>query len=78
MSERSMFTYLYVLDFLIGFHKHEDRLPTLDEIKDHFGWKSQNSAHLHMLRLERKGFIEKRGRHWRFARAALANTERKT
>lgn len=78
MSEKQRLICLRVLDFLSGFHKREDRLPTMNEIKEHFGWRSQNSAHLHMRRLERKGYIEKRGSHWRFARAALANTERKT
>lgn len=78
MSEKPIQVHLRVLDFMKGFHEREDRLPTMDEIKEHFEWRSQNSAHCHLMRLERKGLIEKRGSHYRFARAALANTERKT
>ena len=59
-----------VLGFLRQFHALEDRLPTLDEIARQFGWASANAAKVHMQALERKGWLDKRGCRWRFARPA--------
>ena len=59
-----------VLGYLRQFHADEDRLPTMDEIARQFGWASATAALDHMRGLERKGWLEKRGCRWRFARPA--------
>ena len=59
-----------VLGYLRQFHAEEDRLPTMDEIARQFGWASANAATVHMQALERKGWLDKRGCRWRFARPA--------
>ena len=70
--------YLQVFAFLQQFHANEDRLPTMLEICDQFGWASANSAHVHMRRLEQYRYIEKRGVHWRFRRITTSAAERIT
>ena len=59
-----------VLGYLRQFHADEDRLPTMDEIARQFGWASATAALDHMRGLERKGWLDKRGCRWRFARPA--------
>ena len=59
-----------VLGYLRQFHAEEDRLPTMDEIARQFGWASSTAALDHMRGLERKGWLDKRGCRWRFARPA--------
>lgn len=57
-----------VLSFMRRFHQRYDRIPTTREITEHFDWASQTAAVHHLKALERKGAIEKAGRHYRFAR----------
>lgn len=58
-----------VLDFMRQFLAAEDRMPTMAEIAERFGWYSANAANEHVLRLGQKGWLEKRGIHWRFPRS---------
>ena len=62
-----------VLGYLRQFHAEEDRLPTMDEVARQFGWASANAATVHMQALERKGWLDKRGCRWRFARPVLSD-----
>ena len=62
-----------VLGYLRQFHADEDRLPTMDEIARQFGWASSTAALDHMRGLERKGWLDKRGCRWRFARPVLSD-----
>lgn len=57
-----------VMGFLFDFLSTEDRLPTRAEIALAFGWRSPTGADDHLKALVRRGFIEKRGTHYRFAR----------
>ena len=47
-----------ILDFVISFMKSNAFPPTRQEIADHFGFRSSNGAHEHLLALERKGLIQ--------------------
>ena len=57
-----------VMRFLFEFLSIEDRFPTRAEIAQAFGWRSPSAADDHMQALARRGFLEKRGPHFRFAR----------
>lgn len=46
-----------VLKFIIRFRAEKGWPPTRKEISAHFGFKSVNSAELHLKVLKRKGFI---------------------
>lgn len=46
-----------VLAFIKSEIKQHGRPPTLQEMAEHFGWKSHNSAYEHLLNLERKGAV---------------------
>jgi len=43
-----------ILDFVISFMKSNAFPPTRQEIADHFGFRSSNGAHEHLLALEKK------------------------
>lgn len=58
---------LAILQFIWKFYEEEDRLPSCKEIAVEFEFYSVNSAHAHLVALEKKGFIEKRaegGKKW--------------
>ena len=63
-----------VLNYMMGFQAHEDRMPTSRELTAQFGWSSQTAAMTHLRALERKGELERRidpnvnRMWWRFAR----------
>lgn len=58
-----------VFEFLKSFFLQNDQLPPCHVIRAHFGWASENSAHEHLLRLERHGLIEKNSLgKWKFVR----------
>lgn len=53
-----------VLSFIANKSAEEGMPPTVAEITEHFGWSSQNSAHLHIDALVRKGWLlRKRGKN---------------
>ena len=58
-----------VLDFAQKFFRENDQLPPEASIAKQFGWSSANSAHEILMRLERRGAIERNAvGKWRFSR----------
>ncbi len=57
LTERQTDVLLYVID------EAEDTgfMPTLDQIKENFGWSSQNAAADHVNKLIDKGWLRRRG-----------------
>ena len=49
-----------VLDYL----KDNQSAPTLDRVREYFGWRSINAAAVHMHALARKGYISKNKGRW--------------
>lgn len=47
-----------VLDFMREFFRENDQLPPTKVISSHFGWKSANSAQLHVEQLVRLRRLE--------------------
>lgn len=57
-----------VMGFMFAFLAEEDRMPNRRDICNHFGWRSLNAADAHIKFLVNKGFLERRGSEYRFAR----------
>jgi SOS-response transcriptional repressor LexA len=50
------------LNFIRAYIRENGMSPSIQEIASGMGWKSPNSAHLHLKALQRKGYLEmKRG-----------------
>lgn len=58
-----------VMAFMRSYFAENDQLPPPEALRDHFGWKSENSVTEIRKTLERKGWIERNaaGKH-RFTR----------
>lgn len=65
-GQKKMFV---VLAFMREFFEENDTLPPCHIVAAHFGFASNNAAHVHMKALEKHGFIEPNvlGK-WRFVR----------
>jgi SOS-response transcriptional repressor LexA len=60
---------LEVLEYLQRFFAENDQLPPIARIAAEFGWGSAQSAHEHMHKLARWGYIEPNAvGKWRFVR----------
>lgn len=58
-----------VLDYMVAFFVVNDALPTFPQIARAFGYASNNAASDHVLRLAKKGFLEKNeSGNYRFSR----------
>jgi len=48
---------------VLAFYQNRQRetgfVPTLQEVADHFGFKSPNSVRQHLLLIEKKGFVHR-------------------
>ena len=56
-----------VLLYMWRFYLAEDQLPSIYVMRDDFGWKSGNTSQTTVMRLHRKGYIEKnRCNKWKF------------
>lgn len=49
-----------VLDFMIRGLIADQRIPTVEEIKNHFNYGSANAVSCHIRNLLRKGYLERR------------------
>lgn len=49
----------HVLDYLHVFLALNDCLPPASHIAREFGWSSANSARLHLVALEKKGYLQR-------------------
>lgn len=59
-----------VLDYIAEFLAAHAAAPTMREVMARFGWTSTNGVADYFKALERKGFIQRSGRHIRILRAA--------
>lgn len=48
-----------VLKFIFSFQAKNRYSPTMSDICEHFGFKSTNAAHRHVIKLEKQGDIER-------------------
>ena len=56
MTERAV--HLQVLDFMKTYLASNDNMPSIEEIRAHFGWKSANAAVTHIEILTKHKYIE--------------------
>lgn len=64
-----------VFDFVKSFIKNKKYSPSLEEIKDHFGFASVSTAHHHIRKLQEIGFLSK---DYNQPRAFIPYTEKET
>lgn len=65
-----------VLAFMRDFFRNNDQLPPCHVVARHFGFRSENAAHCHMLALEKDGLLQKNAvGKWMFVRA-VPSTEK--
>lgn len=67
------FTQYKVLAFIKDSVRENEGFPTMRRIADNFGWKSDNSAYVHIVALKKKGFIKK-GSDTRYVLSAIEDT----
>jgi repressor LexA len=48
-----------VLDFIETFYRDSGYAPTMREIQEKFGFASRSTAHMHVVALEEKGYVER-------------------
>ena len=48
-----------IFDFIIGFNDRHGYAPTLDEMRQKFGWVSVSTAHFHVSRLQESGYLSR-------------------
>lgn len=58
-----------VMAFILAHFEEFDRLPSIREMREHFGWTSNTIAVRHIKRLTSLGYIEKAGTGYRFSRS---------
>jgi SOS-response transcriptional repressor LexA len=60
---------LAVLKFMREFFANNDQLPPCHVVAAHFGFRSENAAHEHMVALQKDGFLQKNSvGKWMFSR----------
>lgn len=69
MKERLTSKQLSVLVFMQEFFRENDQLPPQTAMKEHFGWKHEQSAAGYRQALVNKGYLEVNAvGKWRFSR----------
>lgn len=48
-----------VYDYLVEHIAAEGFAPTIHQVAEHFGWASDNAAHIHLVALREKGWVKK-------------------
>jgi SOS-response transcriptional repressor LexA len=65
------------LAFLRSYVAANDNMPTAKTVSEHFGWTSVNAGYDVLVRLAKKGYIERLAGQvgWRFVRTAAGATQ---